>query len=159
MRTKNPIVIIIELEKRGLLKKVKVQSPPDNVKETADHKAAALSKSLNLNLNCADKSICFVNAMQEEDENDWHFVPGFTFRSDCKYPFRHVWIRNGKRHYDPTWYIHWNPEDLDYYQLVVPFEVKEFKSGNDIVDQGNYILRFLGNFAEEWKFTLAGLLH
>jgi hypothetical protein len=158
MRTKDIIVTIKELEKKGLVRKVNVQSPPDDVKKTGDHKAVALSKSLNLYLNCADKSICFVNAMQEVGEIEWRFVPGFAFRSDCKYPFRHVWIRNGERHYDPTWYMNWSPEDIDYYQLVHHFEVKKYRSGNDIVNQGNHILRLLGEFAEKWNFTLAGQL-
>lgn len=158
MSAKDAIVLIEELENKGLLEKVEVQSPPDDVKETGNQKSAAISETLNLILNCADKSICFVKAMREKGENDWYFVPGFAFNSECKNPFRHVWIGNGVRYYDPTWYTRWNPEDLIYYQLLQPFEGGIWESEKDIINQGNDILHELNKFAEKWGLTLAGRL-
>ena len=77
---------IKELVKKRLLKKVKVQRPPDAVMAATEQKSATVSRELNLNLNCADISICSVEAMRELGENDWHIVPGFAFNPECKNP-------------------------------------------------------------------------
>jgi len=98
--------------------------------------------------------------MREQGENDWHIVPGFAFNPECKKPLRHVWVRKGYGHYDPTWILWWNPINLAYYQVLHPLEDEprgsEIDNRERIVKWGNETLGKLWALAEDWKLKLAG---
>jgi hypothetical protein len=37
------------------------------------------------------------------DGDDWAVVGGFAIGPVAAYPVRHVWVRNGRVHFDPMW--------------------------------------------------------
>ena len=50
---------------------------------------------------CEINARALVEAMQ--DEEGWAVVGGFAIGPTPKYPVRHVWVRKGNDHFDPTW--------------------------------------------------------
>jgi hypothetical protein len=154
---------IKELVEKGLVKEVKVQRPPGAVIAATEKKSATIRRELNLELNCADISVCALEAMRESGETDWHIVPGFAFNPGCKDPHRHVWVRKGLLHYDPTWSrprFCWNIEELMYYKVVKSLKSSQKEIETDsqprIIGWSNSILRELMDLAAEWKLQLAG---
>jgi hypothetical protein len=51
---------------------------------------------------CEPNARCLVEAMRA-DGDDWAVVGGFAIGPVAAYPVRHVWVRNGGLHFDPTW--------------------------------------------------------
>jgi hypothetical protein len=51
---------------------------------------------------CEPNARCLVEAMRN-DGDDWAVVGGFAIGPVAAYPVRHVWVRNGRVHFDPMW--------------------------------------------------------
>lgn len=50
---------------------------------------------------CEPNARCLLEAMRAE--GDWAVVGGFAIGPVPAYPVRHLWVRNGNVHFDPTW--------------------------------------------------------
>jgi hypothetical protein len=50
---------------------------------------------------CEPNARALVEAMQAEE--GWAVVGGFAVGPTPEYPTRHVWVRKGDAHFDPTW--------------------------------------------------------
>jgi len=140
------------------LRKVQVSKPPDKIIEAGNNKLNCIFNPLFPGMksrHCQTNSICVVEAMIEKGQKDWHVVPGYAYGPQQERPFIHVWIRNGPKHYDPTWSlksIDWNVEDLVYFQLVrgartQPAESKR-TNRDRILDWGEEICKGLKKFAK-----------
>jgi len=154
---------IDELLKKGLLKEVKVQRPPDGVIEAGNQKSEAVIGHGIIKGKCHFNSICVIGAMREKGENDWDIVPGFAFNPKDKKPLLHVWVKKESRHYDPSWICYnWNPEDLDYYQMIQPLEANPSESIGDTrqryLEWERAIHAEIMAFASHWDLKLLGYL-
>jgi hypothetical protein len=62
-------------------------------------------------------------------DDDWAVVGGFAIGPVAAYPVRHVWVRNGAVHFDPTWsrrIIDFMPPARYQYRLVSIAEFRYF---------------------------------
>jgi hypothetical protein len=160
---------IKELVKKGLLKEVDVQKPPDDVIDAGNERFVA---ELNIPESgggprrmrvgvCQSNSICIVEEMRARGEDDWYIVPGFAFNPEKQDPIIHVWVRKGLLHYDPTWSLdlcNYNLEDCRYFQLVQPLETSQKKpetATQSIRTAGKAILKEVEDFASKWGLKVA----
>lgn len=141
---------IKELEEKGSIIRVNVHRLPDPVKEYGDKRYDTIINKPLCNLkgmignDCSRNSICVVEAMHENGEDDWYVVPGFAFTPESgQYPLAHVWVRKGDMHYDPTWSLplrkfnNWVIENLEYYQLLEPIDFTCGKSEEEDLQETN----------------------
>jgi len=75
---------IDELSKKGLLKKVDVKRPSEDVIEVGNLKSKVKFQNPMCGFTCAGNSQCVVEAMIEKGEKDWYIVPGFAFDFEKK---------------------------------------------------------------------------
>jgi len=139
------------------VQKVNVSKPPNEIIMAGNRKVAEIFDTIFPVMKdgqCQTNSICIVEAMFEKGRYDWHIVPGFGFNPHYQRFVRHVWVRNGSNHYDPTWSLKslkWNVEKLTYFQAIHNFTTQPVESKNDtqsrILDWGNEILNELNRFA------------
>ena len=108
--------------KNGLLEQVSVSVPSDEVFIIGDERTQQEGGQGMTFGTCAGNSVCVVKGMEDKGESGWEVVGGFAFFRqtpekirDDKDPAglppthvehglgRHVWVKKGERHFDPTW--------------------------------------------------------